>query len=150
MTQRYEYSLSLRIHHPLLDPREISRALRMRPKIAWRVGEPRLTPRGEPLPGVRSETYWSKALTPRWVKVPHGTQAEAKVIALMKRLRGQTTFLGRLRRTGGRIEIWLSSYSTHNYSFVLPAALIASISKLGCVFIVDVYPYKQRSGGVNS
>jgi hypothetical protein len=146
MSQRYEYSLSLRIHHPLLDPRDISRALHMRPGIQWRVGEPRLSLRGAPLPGVRSDTYWSKSLTPGWVKVPRGTLAEAKVVALVKRLRRQAAFLSRLRRTGGRIEIWLSSYSTHNYSFVLPAALVASISKLGCVFIVDVYPYKQRSG----
>ena len=146
MSQRYEYSLALRIHHPSLDPRVISRALRMRPRISWRVGELRVSLRGAPLPGVRRDTYWSKTLTPGGVKVPRGTRAEAKITALMKRLRGRVAFLRRLRRTGGRIEVWISSYSTHNYSFVIPAELVTSINKLGCVFIVDVYPYRQRWG----
>jgi hypothetical protein len=146
MSQRYEYSLALRIHHPSLDPRDISRALRMRPRISWRVGEPRASLSGETLPGVRRDTYWSKTLTPGGIKVPRGTTAEAKVTTLMKRLRGRTVFLRRLRRTGGRVEIWISSYSTHNYSFVFPSALATSFAKLGCEFIVDVYPYKQRWG----
>ena len=146
MSQRYEYSLALRIHHPSLDPGDISRALRMRPGISWRVGEPRVSLSGAPLPGVRADTYWSKTLTPGGVKVPRGALAEAKVTTLMKRLRGHAAFLSRLRRTGGRVEVWISSYSTHNYSFVLPAPLVALISKLGCEFIVDVYPYRQRWG----
>jgi hypothetical protein len=146
MSQRYEYSLALRIHHPSLNPRDISRALGMRPGVSWHVGEPRVSPDGAPLPGVRRDTYWSKTLTPGGVGVPRGTLAEAKVSALMKRLRGKATFLSRLRRTGGRVEIWISSYSTHNYSFVLPPALVTSISKLGCEFVVDIYPYRQRWG----
>ena len=144
MSQRYEYCLDLRIHHPSLDPGDISRALRMRAGISWRVGEPRVSLRGEPLPGVRRETYWAKTLTPGWVKVPRSTLAEARVTSVLKRLRGQAAFLRRLRRTGGTAAVWVSSYSTTNYSFIFEPALIKSVHDLGCELIVDVYPYRQK------
>jgi hypothetical protein len=146
MSQRYEYSLALRIHHPSADPRNISRALRMRPRVSWRVGEPCVSLGGTPLPGLRSDTYWSKNVTPGGVKVPRGSVAEVSLTTLMKRLRRHARFLRTLLRTGGRVEVWLSCYGTQNYSFIIPPTLIASLNALGCQFIVDVYPYRQRWG----
>src|SRR5882762_5634902 len=109
MSQRYEYCVGLRVHHPSIDPRAISRKLKMRPHISWRVGEPRVTPAGILLSGIRRDTYWAKTITPGWAKVPAGKFAEEKLIKLMKRLRPHARFLRGLRRTGGTVEIWLSS-----------------------------------------
>ena len=146
MSQRYEYSVGLQMHHPSIDPRAISRRLKMRPRISWRVGEPRVTPVGTPLSGIRQDTYWSKTITPGGAKVPRGRIAEEKLATLMKRLRPHASFLKGLRRTGGTVEIWISSYSTANYSFTLEPALIKSIHDLGCELIIDVYPYRQNWG----
>jgi hypothetical protein len=146
MSQRYEYSVGLRIHHPSVDPRAISRGLRMRPRWTWRVGEPRMTPTGTPLPGLRQETYWSKTITPGGVKAPSGGVAEAILTKLLKRLRPHRKFLRSLRNSGGNIELWLSAHSTSNYSFVFPPVLIGLIHDLGCKVVVDVYPYRQNWG----
>ena len=146
MSQRYEYSLALRIHHPSAAPGDISRALRMRPRVSWRVGDPRVLRDGTPMPGLRSDTYWSKTITPGGVKVRRSNVAEVRLAALVKRLQRNARFLRNLRRTGGRVEIWLGSYGTQNYSFIISPALIASFHTLGCQLIVDVYPYLLRWG----
>lgn len=126
MSQRYEYSIALRVHHPSIDPRAISRKLKMRPRIYWRVGEPRASPTDTPMPGIHNDTYWSKTLTPGGVKVPTQKTAETKLT--------------------GTVAIWISSYSTTNYSFIFEPTLIQSIHDLGCELIVDVYPYPQNWG----
>jgi hypothetical protein len=146
MSQRYEYSIHLRVHHPSIDPRAISRKLKMRPGIYWRVGEPRVTPAGTALSGLHRETYWTKTITPGGVKVPTQAIAAAKLVTLMKRLRPHARFLKGLRQSGGGFAIWISSYSTTNYSFIFDPTLIKSIHDLGCEMIVDVYPYRQNWG----
>jgi len=147
MSQRYEYSIGLRVHHPSIDPRAISRKLKMRPRISWRIGEPRVSSAGAPMPGIRNDTYWSKTITPGGVKVPTQKIAEAKLATLIKRLRPHARFLKGLRQSGGAVAIWISSYSTTNYSFIFEPTLIKSIHDLGCELIVDVYPYRQNWGG---
>lgn len=146
LTQYYEYSLCLRMHHPSMDPKVISRRLRMRPGISWRVGDERVTPTGRRLEGHRHDTYWSKTITPGGIKVPSGRTAEHKVAQLMKRLRPHAQILAEICNTGGRVELWISSYGVRNYSFIFPPELVASIHALGCELILDVYPYKQKWG----
>jgi hypothetical protein len=90
--------------------------------------------------------YWYKTITPGGVKVPSEKIATQTISELLIRLRRHAQFLRRLKRSGGIIEIWLSTYSTTNYSFILTPELIESIGRLGCVLIVDVYPYKQNWG----
>jgi len=143
MIQPHEYNIGLRVHHPSLDPRLISRRLKMRPRISWRVGEPRVTPTGTPLEGYRRDTYWSKTIR-EWVRVPSGNKAEIELTKLVRRLRPHSSFLNQLRRTGGRVEIWLSAYSTKNYSFTLQPPLIEAFHQLGCELVVDIYPYRQN------
>jgi hypothetical protein len=118
----------------------------MRPRVSWRAGEPRATPAGTALPGTRKDTYWSKTINPRGTKVPSGKTAEAELHKLLRHLRHHARFLKGLLRTGGTVEIWLSSYSTTNYSFIFVPELIKSIGDLGCQLIVDVYPYRQNWG----
>lgn len=143
-THGYEYSVDLRMHHPSIDPKLISRKLRMRPVHSWRVGDRRMTPAGTQLEGHRQDSYWSKPITPKWVRVPSGNTAEDKIAKLIERLRPHTRFLKHFRTTGGRVEIWLSSYSTRNYCFVLSPRLVESIQRLGCELILDIYPYQQN------
>ncbi len=116
----------------------------MRPGIRWRAGDPRVTPVGTPLEGHRRDTYWSNTVTPKWVRVPAGKTAEQELIKLVRRLRPYARFLNRFRSAGGRAEIWLSAYSTRNHSFVFQPTLIEAFHNLGCEFIIDIYPHRQR------
>ena len=56
--QCYSYSVTLRIWHPSIDPEEITRALGIEPKRAFKVGTRRETPKGNLLDGTHRESYW--------------------------------------------------------------------------------------------
>jgi len=47
----YHHKVSLRIWHPAIDPVEITAVLGPTPGRAWRAGEPRTNPKGDPLKG---------------------------------------------------------------------------------------------------
>jgi len=144
VTQRYEYWVDLRFHHPSMDPADITRALRMRPQTSWRIGEKRRSLAGASLLGQRTDTYWSKRITPGGARVPDARIAELRLISVLQRLRKHARFFKKLQRTGGRAEIWLSSHSSYNYSFTFTPAVLRHVGSLGCDLIVDIYPYRQR------
>ena len=50
---------SLRIWHPMADPGGITEATGLEPRRAWKAGEPRQTPAGEPLQRTYSRTGWT-------------------------------------------------------------------------------------------
>src|SRR5205807_10497461 len=53
----YEFTISLRIRHPTIDPAAITRMLGMEPQHTWHSGAPRRGPAGEALDGVYRESY---------------------------------------------------------------------------------------------
>jgi hypothetical protein len=55
----FAFVIDLRIWHPSIDPKVISVMLGLVPKHQSRAGEPRITPKGQPLVGVYAESYWS-------------------------------------------------------------------------------------------
>src|SRR5207248_6512513 len=52
----YEFTISLRIRHPTIDPAAITRMLGMEPQHTWHSGAPRRGPAGEALDGVYRES----------------------------------------------------------------------------------------------
>jgi hypothetical protein len=54
----YEFTISLRIRHPDIDPSLISEQLGVEPQHTWRAGEARRDATGDELRGVYRESYW--------------------------------------------------------------------------------------------
>jgi hypothetical protein len=55
----FRYGISLRFEHPEITPEAISEGLGLLPNVrSWKVGDPRTTPKGDPLTGVYRSTYW--------------------------------------------------------------------------------------------
>src|SRR5277367_327318 len=53
----YTYALSFRISHSKDDLSEIPSRLRLEPRVCWKKGEPRVTPTGRAIGGVRKDSY---------------------------------------------------------------------------------------------
>ncbi|MDE2447742.1 MAG: hypothetical protein KGO22_02145 [Gammaproteobacteria bacterium] len=51
----YEFTVSLRIRHPTIDPATISAMLGIEPQHTWRAGEPRCDPAGAELGGAHHD-----------------------------------------------------------------------------------------------
>ncbi len=54
----YEFTLSLRIRHPSVEPAEITRNLGIEPQHTWRAGDPRRDVAGSEINGTYRESYW--------------------------------------------------------------------------------------------
>jgi len=148
MSRTYEYKIRLAFRNSTFDPKVISAALRMRPHVAWRVGDRRMTPSGQLLEGFRRESHWSKTMTPRgiWVRAEVGSSrmAERGIQKLIHQLTPHAAFLRRLRAAGASPEIWLSSRSQDNYPLQIEPELCKTLERLGMTLIIDIYPYEQR------
>src|SRR5258708_7521260 len=101
------YSVSFRVWHPSMDPRDITIALSLEPRRSWKAGDPRTTPVGNPLEGTNRETYWYTVLC-------HGNMPPASLAididGALDKLAAHRTFLHRIRAEGGRSEFFIGWY----------------------------------------
>ncbi len=64
------FQISLRIRHPSIDPRRISRELKVEPEHTFRAGEPRESSSGIALTAVHAESYWLRSADQRHFREP--------------------------------------------------------------------------------
>ena len=139
----YSYQITLRIFHPSIEPNEITESLAMQPKRAWKAGQPRQTPKGTPLDGIYSESYWYSDLTDG-EHTSEGTLLEDYFDHFCTQLLQHSPFFNRIRKEGGKVELYASSYSKRNYGFEFPPALTQKLTEMGLTLVIDIYPYEQK------
>jgi hypothetical protein len=136
--QLYSHVLNLRIWHPMLDPDLVSRTLGLEPHISWRAGDPRQTPKGTPLEGLRTEGYWSSDPFSYGWRDSTEAQIEDALAELVSFLEPHREFLRGISQ-GGMIRVWVSSHSNRNFALELPPSLLTGLASLGATFVHDVY-----------
>jgi hypothetical protein len=133
----YQYKISLRVRHPSLDPAEITSALGLNPSRSWRAGEVRTTPKGNPLEGRYSDSYWVVQLgNGRW---PDKTLAAVINERLDQLARHQALFQ-RIRAEGGMVEFFVGWFVEGNSGDVFACDLLARMADLKIDLSLDVYP----------
>lgn len=136
--QLYSFILDLRISHPALDPEAVTKTLGIKPKRAWRAGEPRKTPKGTALAGTQHVGYWSANPFDYGWRVSTDALVEDDLEELVRFLEPHQAFLQDLCKEG-QVQIWVSSSSLRNYACELSPAMLARVASLGASFIHDVY-----------
>jgi hypothetical protein len=99
------YRMSIRIWHPEIDPVEVTRTLGIAPRHAWRVGEPRVTPTGRSLGGVRDKSYWCAEVSPAHAR---DSDPEGDVVRFLDMLEPHARLLQDIVTSGGTIEFFLT------------------------------------------
>lgn len=133
----YRYAISLRLFHPDDALGQASYIFGINPSNSWIVGRPRKTPRGEPLDGVRSESFWTARLL-------EGTSQDrglsAAIAQALSRLARGRDFLKGVSDSGGRAELFIGWFFDHGSSGdVLGHALLRSLADLRIDLSFDVY-----------
>lgn len=100
----FNYSMSLRVRHPDLDPAVLTKTLHLEPLHSWRAGEPRRAVSGSILGGEHRETYWSAPLPGQAVGAA-GFALELFLSQQLVQLNRHREFLGRLQNEGGQISL---------------------------------------------
>lgn len=130
----FKYTISFRIEHPSIDPREISAKLSLIPNISWMAGSRRRSPKGEPLEGSYKTTYWSYTLE---------QQSDMRLADCLETfttsLEPYQDFLTGLRSTGGKCEYFIGWFSGPNSGEVLNYQLLSKLSRLQIDLALDIY-----------
>ena len=109
----------------------------------WKVGDPRVTPVGTPLPGTYAETYWYTTLCSL---VAASTESlESSLVRLLAGLRKHQQFLVRVRRDGGRAEFYVGVNGPGSFGFEFAPSLMADLSSIGLTLSVEVFPVPQNA-----
>jgi hypothetical protein len=121
----FSYSVSLQVKHPDADPQRIIEAIGLPSFRSWAVGEQRATPKGTSLPGTHDESYCAFAIG----EGDDGNLADF-LRRTLKKLEPSAEFIGELRRTGGKLNFFIS-WSPGSHGEVFDVALLADMARLG-------------------
>ncbi len=134
----FRYAVSLRIHHPDVDPGAISDRLGLAPRAAWKAGDARSARDGTALGGRHDSTYWTSPLG----QGP-GDGLEEALEAFTSRLAPQGDFFRELHATGGRIEYFVGWFSETNCGVILGCRLLQALADLRIDLALDIYPRRE-------
>jgi hypothetical protein len=133
----YRFDVELFICHPSLTPAEITAALGLEGHTAHRVGAPRTTPNGRPLPGYYPDTRWRHSI--RYELRDQWFGFAEKVAMLVDRLLPHKEFLHHVRATGGRATVILQFLSDSHFSDAMPLDALAKMVELQLDFGIERY-----------
>jgi len=125
-----------------MDPGALTSALRLKPSNAWKAGEPRRTPTGQPLKGVNRESFWTARLIQKRYATTPNRSLEASLASEIKRLQKHRALFRRIQRAGGRTELFVGIFGQNGFNFggELDIDLLAGLTKLGLSLGLDIYP----------
>jgi hypothetical protein len=127
-------SLSLRIQHPTLDLIPVCLNLGLTPKIIWRAGEDRVTPKGNPIGGTRDQSYCSVEFFRLSSK-----ETSDQILEVLKELGKHQAAIRNISSSGGRVSLYLGIFSSADFAWVLPGDIITPLGQMKIEIDVNVY-----------
>jgi hypothetical protein len=128
------YSISLRIYHPSIEPNDISEQLKISPDRSWMVGQQRSTPKGTLLEGVNDETYWIHTFDSEYELGPNDLLKE-----IFKVLYVNKPFFESIAIDGGRSELYLTIQSGENAGDIVSWKTLESFVHLEIDFSIEIF-----------
>jgi hypothetical protein len=137
----YEFTISLRIRHPRIDPATITATLGIEPQHTWRAGEPRCDAAGAELGGAYHDSYWMRRLMEEPQLSSAGVSVESVLLKTLSHLRRVQPFLEQLNAEGGVAELHVSLYARDDFRLELPADSLTLLARLHLAVALDVHPH---------
>src|SRR5262245_42826434 len=98
----HTFAISLRLRHPALSARQITRSMRSAPRASWSVGEPM-----RHHPALRKHSYWCHCL-----ELSSSATLAESLAEDVRKLRERRVFLEEFSRSGGTIEYFIGWFAT--------------------------------------
>ena len=137
----YEFTVSLRIRHPTIDPATINATLGIQPQHAWRAGQPRCDAAGAELGGAHHDSYWMGRLMDEPQLSSDSVSVERVILQTLSQLRRAQSFLEQLNAEGGVAELLVSLYAREDFRLELPADSLALLGRMHLAVALDVHPH---------
>jgi len=137
----YEFTMSLRIRHPRVDPAQVTRALGIDPQHTWRAGDPRRDPAGAALDGSYRESYWMGRLMAEPQLASDHVGVESEVMQTLAQLRRSFDFLETLKAEGGQAELLVSIFAREDFRLDFLPESLSLLGRIGLALTVEVKPH---------
>jgi hypothetical protein len=137
----YEFTITLRVRHPDIDPARITATLGVDPQASWRKGDARVGPQGESLPGAHRESYWTGGLMPAPQLSSEYSSIEVELLKILARLREYYEFLLELRSDGAASELHVSLFARQEFRLDFSPATLELLGRLGLSVALEVHPH---------
>lgn len=145
----YEFTVSLRIRHPTIDPETISATLGVQPQHTWRAGEPRCDPTGAELGGPHHDSYWMGRLMDEPQLSSNSVSVERVILKTLSQLRRAQSFLEQLNAEGGVAELLVSLYARDDFRLELPSDSLILLGRMRLAVALDVHPHSPLKASVS-
>jgi Domain of unknown function (DUF4279) len=136
----YEFTVSLRIRHPTMDPSRITETLGVNPQHTWRAGDPRRDPGGGELEGMHRDSYWMGRLMDDPQLSSQSVSVEGMLLQTLVQLERSRQLFERIQAEGGVAELHVSLFARTNFRLELPADSLASLGRLGLAIALEIHP----------
>ena len=136
----YEFTVSLRLRHPAIDPSRITQTLGIEPQHTWKAGDPRRDPAGGALEGVYRESYWMGRLMDEPQLSSARLSVESVLLQKLAQLRRSHDLLEQLHAEGGVAELHISLYAREDFRLELSEQSLGLLGRLGLSVALDVHP----------
>ncbi len=141
-SQPYRLKISLRLVHPSADLSSCSEEFGRKPSRLWRAGEPRATPRGNPLEGLRHDSYWTSPLD-----TSTSSRLEDALAEIARQLTDHRAFFAKHAESGGTASLFIGFFfASFNTGFLLEPELLAKYSSMGVALDFDMYGSDDEQG----
>jgi hypothetical protein len=137
----YEFTMSLRIRHPHVDPAEVTRVLGMEPQHMWRAGDARRDVGGAELEGTYRESYWMARLMVEPQLASDGVGVESEVLRTLAQLRRSFSYLETLKLEGGEAELLVNIFAREDFRLDFLAESLSILGRLGLALALEVKPH---------
>lgn len=137
----YEFTVSLRIRHPSIEPSRITETLGIEPQHTWKAGDPRRDPAGGDRTGLYRESYWMGRLMDEPQLSSEQLSIESVLLQTLTQLRRSQSFLEQLSADGGIAELCISLFARENFRLDLSADSLALLGRLGLAVSLEVQPH---------
>ena len=141
----YEFTISLCVRHPTIDPSVITQSFGIEPQHTWKAGDSRRGPAGEELDGVYHQTYWTGRLMDEPQLSSERTTVESVLLQTLAQLRRSYDFLQQLCTEGGVAELVISLFSRGVFRLDLSPETSALLGRLQLTLALDVHPHSPRN-----
>ncbi|HEX4267447.1 MAG TPA: hypothetical protein VHY36_06160 [Steroidobacteraceae bacterium] len=139
----YEFTVSLRIRHPTIDPAVITAALGIQPQHTWQAGQARCDEAGAEVGGQYHESYWMGGLMDEPQVSSGSVSLEGAIVKILTHLRRAQSFLEELNAQGGVAELLVSLYARDDFRLELPSDSLTLLGRLHLAVALDVHPHSQ-------
>jgi hypothetical protein len=144
----YEFTISLCIRHPTMDPSSITQSLGIEPQHTWKAGEARRGPAGEELEGAYRQSYWTGRLMEEPKLSSEQTTVESVLLTTLSQLRRSYDFLQQLSTDGGTAELLVSLFARGVFRLDLSPESSALLGRLRLTIAFDIHPHPPQNTSV--